>query len=149
MKVVRALVATAASCLLFGSQALPANFPLPSDQSVMYSTGVGPGGLGSSGYARFNNASAGTVKLVSEIGGKTVYVTQWHVQAAAGVTVHFSLGVNSNCATGLTQITDDYTSDGSLMGIASPIPLFATTRSTALCAVFSGAAVGGVTFSQI
>jgi hypothetical protein len=148
MKVVRALVAAAASCLLFGSQALA--WSLPSDSTVPYTSPAAPGGLGVSGFARLSASGAGTVVLVGAVGGQTVYVTQWHVQAAAGVTIHFVTGTGTGCATGLTQLTDDYTSDGSLMGVGIGLaPIFAGVQSRSLCAVVSGAAVGGVTYSRI
>lgn len=149
MKVSRALLAAAASCLLLGAVAPAlAYFPNPTDNTTPYHVAVPPGGIALSNFVRLNATGAGTFKLAAEVGGKTVYVTEFHFQASAGTTIHFSYGTGSGCGTGLTQITDDYSATGSIDGIASTLPIFASTQGRAICAVVSGAMVGGMTYSQ-
>jgi hypothetical protein len=49
-----------------------------------------------------------TVKLVTEVTGKVIYLCGWHVTAVAASTFKFSFGTGANCATGNTVLTPTF-----------------------------------------
>jgi hypothetical protein len=49
-----------------------------------------------------------TVKLITEVVGKTPFVCGWHVTATAASTFKFSYGTGANCVTGNVQFTPTF-----------------------------------------
>jgi hypothetical protein len=102
--------------------------------------------------APINISSATTTQLVAAVSGKTIYVTAWDVIAAGNGNITLEYGAGSNCGTGTTALTGNY-SLAAQFGIAKGNglgPVLVVPASNALCALTSAAVQmsGSVSYTQ-